>query len=232
MNIALILAGGSGSRFGSEIPKQYLELNGKPVLSHTLLAFCLHSQIDRVFLVCAREHEGLATAAVKAAGLPNSSVSIVYGGKTRAQSAYLGLCALEQAFSPNDLVLIHDAARPLVSGEIISNNIDCALKFGACTTAVLLRDSIIEKADSTLRLCGKALNRERLFAVQTPQSFTLSLILSGHRSCPDKLLVTDDAGILTAQGIPVHIVTGSRRNIKITDAEDLSFAKALLLIDK
>lgn len=224
-HIALILAGGSGSRMGGALPKQLLPLNGKAALLYTLEAFDQHPEIDGLCLVVPKawraEHEQLLeTAALRHTPL------LINGGDTRQESSFLGLLALEKHYSPTDAVLIHDAARPLVSARLISDCIRATAEHPGCTAALPLQDSILESSDGKT-ICAFP-DRSRFYLVQTPQAFRLESILAGHRALPKNAAVTDDASVLRQAGLPVALVLGEKNNLKLTSPEDMRFAEFLL----
>ncbi len=225
MNIALILAGGSGSRMGAETPKQFLPLEGRQILLRVLDVFQAHPEIGQICVVSGEEWSGRLKYLMEQEGY-GKVCGVVDGGQTRRESSFRGLSFLMERFSPDDIVLIHDAARPLVSGELISESIRCARRFHACTAAIPLQDTVLESSDG--RNTGHIPDRKRLYAVQTPQAFRLGTIFEGHRRFPAGREVTDDAGILAAQGINVKLVPGEKRNLKITSPEDMLIAAALL----
>ena len=135
MNIALILAGGSGSRMGAETPKQFLPLEGRQILLRVLDVFQAHPEIGQICVVSGEEWSGRLKYLMEQEGY-GKVCGVVDGGQTRRESSFRGLSFLMERFSPDDIVLIHDAARPLVSGELISESIRCARRFHACTAAI------------------------------------------------------------------------------------------------
>lgn len=219
MNIALILAGGKGERMQSDIPKQLIQICGKPVICHTIDAFECHPLIDAVYVVA----EGETAKAVEAANYRKLQ-GCVKGGSTRKLSAQAGVRAIMEQHDEMDVVLIHDAARPLVSDRIITDNIEAAHRYGACTTALPLTDTLLKSTDGIEILSVE--DRAVHYLAQTPQSFRLELIQDGYANSPDS--ATDDTSILLMRGILVHIVTGEKSNIKLTTADDLVLAEAYL----
>lgn len=222
MNIAIILAGGIGSRMGADLPKQFIEIKGKPIIVHTIEKFQNHDEIDEIIIVSVdvdtvKEYtEKYGLTKVKC---------IVTGGKTRYYSSKIGCeTAKKLGASDNDIVLIHDAARPFVDERIISENIKTANEFGACETAMPVCDTMI-RAEGGFMDCIVA--RDNLYRVQTPQSFKLGVILRAHDYCEaqddaTKAKITDDAMPVTLAGGRVKIVNGTNENIKITTKEDLA----------
>lgn len=225
MNIALILAGGSGTRLGGSLPKQYQELAGKPALVRTISAFQQQDEIDEVYLVCAKNWVAPVKMLVQKYALEKVT-QVLTGGADRRESSFLGLSALIKQHSPEDIVLIHDGARPLVSSRIITDCIDAAQKWPASTTAIPVQDTILDSEEG--EWVSSIPERSRLYAVQTPQTFRLGVIYQGHLALPPDSPVTDDAGILAAQGISVHLVEGDKRNLKLTTQEDLEIARIFL----
>jgi 2-C-methyl-D-erythritol 4-phosphate cytidylyltransferase/2-C-methyl-D-erythritol 2,4-cyclodiphosphate synthase len=211
---ALIVAAGSGSRHGGELPKQYQRLGGKPLLRHTVDAFRGHPDITQVRVVIGGGHQSLYDGAVGDMGLPPP----VTGGATRQNSVRLGLEALMA--DPPRLVLIHDAARPLVDRATIDRVI-AALASGKAAVAAT------PVVDSLRRNAGGPVDRDGLWQVQTPQGFDYAAILHAHRAALDDL-ATDDATLAENSGIPITLVEGAMSNLKITRAGDMTNAEAFL----
>jgi 2-C-methyl-D-erythritol 4-phosphate cytidylyltransferase/2-C-methyl-D-erythritol 2,4-cyclodiphosphate synthase len=223
---ALIVAAGAGERFGGSVPKQYLPLLGKTVLAWSVEAF-RGIATDIVIVVNPKyPHpsllpEGEGTCAIPPLPLGESrgegTIKTVAGGDTRQQSVQNGLNALRS--SKPDIVLIHDAARPLISQQLIIDLIEAAEKSGAAIPALPVTD--------TVKRNGKTESRDGLYTVQTPQTFRFDLIDSLHQKYKDKSL-TDDAALCETEGHVVTYVTGQPDNIKITHAADLTRAEQYL----
>ena len=225
MNLALIVAGGSGSRMGGQLPKQYLPLMGQPVVCHTVAAFDSHPGIDAVCVVCHPDY--LSRVRQMLSCYPKAKY-FAPAGDTRRDSVYSGLRALEHILAPKDIVLIHDAARPFVTPSIIEDNIRFAAENGACITALAAQDTIVESRGT---LVETVLDRSTLYQVQTPQSFRYGIILKANRAydamdCPPA--VTDDGTLVRLLGLPVSLVPGAKNNFKLTTPEDLLWAEYLL----
>lgn len=193
---------------------------------YSLLAFQNHSQIDAIYVVGSKSFlSQLSVLKEPAYGLTKLK-EIVVGGETRKQSSYRGLVEIEKTASKTDIVLIHDAARPLVTEKIITENIKAAQNYGACATVVPVTDTIMLAKDT--KTISQIPPRSMLYAAQTPQSFQLGIILSAHRSFVDFEEVTDDAGLLVHERTPVVLVEGDRKNIKLTTPEDLELIKSYM----
>lgn len=215
---ALIVAAGRGSRFGGELPKQYARLAGRPVLRRAVEALRGHAAVDGVRVVIDPAHRGLYEEAVAGLELPPA----VAGGATRQDSVRLGLEALAAA-PPHD-VLIHDAARPLVSPALIDRVVAALGPHEAVLPALPVVDTLKRVAGDVVT--GEQ-PREGLARAQTPQGFRYAPILAAHRAMAGAAL-TDDTALASAVGIPVHTVLGEERNLKITTAADLAEAEARL----
>jgi len=219
---AVIVAGGRGYRAGGEVPKQYREIAGEPVIRPTLLAFLRHSQVDAVQPVIHPDDESAFAAAT--AGLKNL-LAPVPGGATRQASVRAGLEAL-QATAP-DFVLIHDAARPFLSAELISRAIAAAEQYGAAVPAIAITDTVkkIDEQD----MVSETLDRSRLRTVQTPQAFGFGLIVDLHRraAAAGREDFTDDAALAEWAGQRVSVFAGEATNVKLTTQDDFARAEAL-----
>lgn len=215
---AIIVAGGKGTRIKSSLPKQFIELCGKPVLFHTLEAFHRYSPGVHIVLVLPADdfetwHQLVSTHSFS---IP---LTLQTGGETRFQSVKRGL---EKVDGPG-LVAIHDGVRPLVSEDIIGASFRLAAVHGTAVAAVRLKESIRMTDQDTTR----AMDRSKFRLIQTPQTFDIDLIKRAYTQREDPAL-TDDASVAERAGHPISLFEGSYENIKITTAEDLVVAEALL----
>jgi 2-C-methyl-D-erythritol 4-phosphate cytidylyltransferase / 2-C-methyl-D-erythritol 2,4-cyclodiphosphate synthase len=223
-NVVILVAAGRGLRAGGELPKQYRQLGGTSVIARSLAAFADHPEIDAIVPVIHPDDRELFAAAVGqtlAKCLP-----AVFGGESRQDSVLAGLEAL--AASQPSRVLIHDAARPLVSRDIIDGALAALDQNAACLVALPVADTIKEAADD--RHVIRTLDRHRLWRAQTPQGFHYETILAAHRAAREEASTrfTDDASIAEWRGLEVALVMGSERNLKLTRAEDFDMAERLL----
>ena len=215
---ALIVAGGKGTRIKSATPKQFIELNGKPVLFHTLEAFHRYSPALPIVLVLPEDDIATWKGLVKKYGF-SPPVTIQSGGDTRFQSVKRGL----EKISGSGLVAIHDGVRPLVSEDIIGASFRLAAVHKTAVAAVRLKESIRMTDQDTTR----AVDRSKFRLIQTPQTFDLDLIRKAYEMKEDPSL-TDDASVAERAGHLISLFEGSYENIKITTEEDLVVAGALL----
>lgn len=219
---AIVLAGGRGKRMGSVQSKQYIDLNGRPILYYTLNRFINNNNIDKVILVIPEDE--LKYCQREVLDKYNLTVdSIALGGKERQDSVYNGLKKAEGS----DIVLIHDGARPFVSEKIIYDGIRYAEIYGAAAPGVMPKDTI--KVKNTEGFSVETPERSRLVAVQTPQIFNYHMILKCHEKVKEnKLEVTDDTMVAELFGNDVYLYEGEYTNIKITTPEDLILAQYLV----
>jgi len=225
---ALIPAAGAGRRMAANVNKQYLELAGRPVLAHTLAVFEHHPAIDRIVIVAPAEELAFCRNDIVAPGGFSKVTSIVAGGAERQDSVRNGLRAC--ACADDDLVLIHDGARPLLDADIIDAAIAAAREHGACLAAVPVKDTV--KRVESNRVIDTP-ERGALWLAQTPQAFRYGLIAAAHeRALVDGYAATDDAQLAEHYGHPVLVVPGSYRNLKITTPDDLPVAATLLAMAK
>ena len=233
MNYALIIAGGSGNRMGQDIPKQFMHVDGIPVIIHTLKCFQQHPDIDSIAVVCLFGWETVLRAYANQF-LIDKLKWIFPGGKTGMESIHNGIYGLKEAgCNDDDLVLIHDSVRPLLSQEIISNNIATCKAYGYAITGIQCREAILESEDGFVS--STSIPRDKLIRTQTPQTFRLSNIIKVHERASElgiKDSVASCTLIAEVGGIDMHIVPGSEKNIKITTVEDLEILKSLMHTNK
>lgn len=216
--IALVVGAGRGHRFGSEVPKQYSSVGGYPVIWRTLNAFTGHPQITAVRAVIHPDDRDLYDAALACGDLPDL-LEPVFGGPSRQQSVCLGLESLT-AMAP-ELVLIHDAARPFVSSDIIDRVIDALGNSKGAIAALPVHDTLKSSDDGFVKT---TLDRAGLWRAQTPQGFHFVDIFEAHKNCePDSM--TDDAAVAENAGLAVELVLGNAENVKITTMDDLKLAE-------
>lgn len=233
MNIALILAAGSGTRMGNtNKPKQFLSIYNKPLIVHTIEAFEMHDDIDMILIVTNDTYIDDVKIWCKQYDLTKVQY-IVAGGSSRQESVYNGLKKLEKiGISDEDIILIHDAARPLISQTIITDNIEACKKYQAVDTVIPSSDTIIRSVDKET-IC-EIQKRSEQYQGQTPQSFTFKVINDAHEYAKsiNNTETTDDCRLVLNMGKEVHLVNGSKLNFKITTFDDLMMLKALLKIGK
>lgn len=217
---AIIVAGGSGKRFGGELPKQFLPLDGKAVLMRTIGQF---DQADTsIVVVLPAEHQQMWIDMCKESNFPITH-TIATGGKTRFESVKNGIAAIE-SLAEGDLVAVHDGVRPLASVELINRCFDTAQATGSAIPVVNPSDSIRQVHDDGT---SRQLLRSSLRAVQTPQTFRAEL-LKGAYDVEESPLFTDDASVVEHAGYQVTLVEGEVTNIKITTPIDMIVASELI----
>lgn len=229
MNIAIIFAGGSGVRMGAGVPKQFLEINGKPIIIHTLQLFQYHEEIDKIYLSVLKDYISYMKELVEEYHL-SKVVKIISGGETAQDTIYNTLKAAEEENPGDSVVLLHDGVRPFVSYEVISKNIEGVHKNGNAITCTPCYETIMISKD------GKSVDsvpfRKETYAAQAPQSFYLKDIIAAHDAIRNTEAryenMVDACTIIRSQGIEAHMVEGNRGNIKVTTPEDVYMFRALL----
>jgi 2-C-methyl-D-erythritol 4-phosphate cytidylyltransferase len=219
----IIAAAGMSNRMGSKINKQFIVIDNKPILAHTIEKFENCRQIDEIIVVT-KEHEVeyCRKEIVRKYGFRKVS-NIVKGGKERQDSVYNGIMALNEK---TDIILTHDGARPFVRQESILKGIKGALELGACVIGVPLKDTI--KVVDDKDVVHHTPNRSMLWAAQTPQCFQARLLKEGYEyAINEGILGTDDSSLVEKKGYPVTMLLGSYDNIKITTPEDLIVAELI-----
>jgi 2-C-methyl-D-erythritol 4-phosphate cytidylyltransferase len=222
VNVAVIIpAGGSGKRLGGVLPKQFLRLGDTPILVASVRAFERLPDVREVVVVVPAAYVPRAARLLARARCRKVSC-VVAGGRERQDSVRLGL---EHLSAVPEILLVHDAVRPLVTGKVIRRVIAAAKKYGAAVVGVPVKDTT--KLEGKKGFYTQTLPRHLLWAVQTPQGFLFSLFRHAHvRAAAAGVLGTDDAALVERLGLPVRIVEGDQRNIKITTREDLALARA------
>jgi 2-C-methyl-D-erythritol 4-phosphate cytidylyltransferase len=224
MNVAIIVAGGKGTRFGGHRPKQFLEINGTSIIVHTLRQFEQAQEIDAVAVVVPADEVNAFRSAVEESNLKKIS-QVVAGGETRAQSVKCGLALIETA----DVVAVHDAVRPLVTPEEIDQVVIAAHNSGAAILVAPVSDTIKELDHHRV---VRTVPRAQLRRALTPQCFRFDILKRAYADLEEieslRIDVTDDSFLVERLGVPIAAVEGNARNIKITTAEDLAVAEAIL----
>lgn len=220
----LIPAAGQGKRMESSIRKPYLMLVDKPILSYTIERFEQNSVIDEILVIIDASDFEVCKRNVLTPYRYKKVCELVSGGRTRQESVFNGIRTLSDDV---DFVIVHDGVRPFINDDIIYRCLNAASKYGASVSAVPVKETIkIANADNFI---DRTPDRDHLWRVQTPQAFRKSLLVEAHRKAiQDKICVTDDAALVEKLGLPVKLVMGSYKNIKITTTEDLQIAKTLL----
>ncbi len=231
MNIALIIAGGSGQRMHREIPKQFLNVRGKPVIVYTLEAFQQHPNIDRIVVVCIEGWETILEAYCRQYKITKLE-GIVKGGENGQASIRNGVMYIASRHADDDLILVHDAIRPMVSHDIISDCIRVAKQYGNAVTVIPCMEAILRTKDGNVS--DAQVLRSELMRTQTPQAATVKCLAEAHREAMARGITASIATctLLIELGQTVHFSFGSEKNIKITTGDDLDIFKALLAVEE
>lgn len=216
---AVIVAGGSGTRMQTEIPKQFLLLNGKPVIMHTISAFFASPQKPELIIVLNEQHFGLWRDLCREHHFTIEH-QLVTGGSTRFYSVKEALHLIEE----NSIIAVHDAVRPLISTQIIDDAYQLALEKGNAVVAVPSKDSVrLQNPNGT----SKSLNRTEVFFVQTPQTFQSKIVKKAYEQAYNEHF-TDDASVVESSGVKINLLSGDPNNFKITFPTDLRLAEIIL----
>ncbi|MBU8934433.1 MAG: 2-C-methyl-D-erythritol 4-phosphate cytidylyltransferase [candidate division Zixibacteria bacterium] len=225
---AIIVAAGSSVRFGGDVPKQFRQVCGRPLLSWTISRFQASQRVSQIIVVVAEEHLLFAAEKVVDPFRFDKVTNIVKGGDTRQESVARGLAALPIS---TEYVAIHDGARPLTSTGDIDRVIDTAVKERAAILAVPVADTVKRAADGYVIA---TLDRSRLYGAQTPQVFQYDLIIESHQAMETgdcEFSPTDDSELIEARGFKVKLVEPEDINLKVTTRDDLAIVEAILLRD-
>ena len=214
--LAVIVAGGSGMRMGNELPKQFLLLDGKPILLYSIDAFLSAFQDIKIILVLPKQYIEYTRELLNNFGYP-AHIQLIEGGATRFHSVKNGISFANQ----DDVIFVHDAVRCLVSTQLIERCYEKALTAGSAIPVIPIRDSMRRIAvDGS----SEVVSRDQLYSVQTPQTFQASILIPAFQ-VDYKETFTDEATVVEHAGIQVHTVEGEEQNIKITYPDDLLYAK-------
>lgn len=222
---AIIVAGGLGQRMGSAVPKQFLHLGSKPVIAWSIETCIATQLIDTIIIAIHPDYKDQLNEIISQY-FHGNKIIITNGGQTRQESCYNGLHAYD--FANDDIVLIHDAARPFTTVNMMKQCIEAATQHGACGIYVPVKETIVQVHDF---IVADVLPRQTLYAAQTPQSFRYSIILDAHQKARKNNInnATDDVSLVINAGYTVKAIIGDfYQNIKITTHEDIELAKLLI----
>ena len=226
MNIALLTAGGTATRMGQNIPKQFLHIHDKPILIYTLEAFQMHPSIDAIIVAGLENWIDVIWAYANQFNITKLKW-VVKGGSTGQQSIYNALCELEKQCSPDDIVLVHDGNRPMVSNEIITDSLLVCKQHGSAVAGIPCTEVVYRKNEN-----AEPLNvpREELIRTQTPHAYPLSKLLWAHHEAGQRGLTNTAAScdLMHHLGEKIFFSKGEEKNIKITTLEDMEIFKSLL----
>lgn len=221
-NYAIILASGSGNRYGSDIPKQFTEISGKTILERSIEVFEEANVVNEIIVVITPEYRDLAENILSKNNYKKIR-HLLNGGSTRKDSSFIGINSIKE---DDANVLIHDCARPFLTHKIITDCIEALKKYDAIGVAIPLTDTIIEVDNN---LITKIPERSKLMQIQTPQGFKLSLIKKAHELSKNDQSFTDDCGLIIKHNLAdVFVIQGDIENIKITYPNDILIANEIL----
>ena len=228
MNIALIIAGGTGNRMHQDIPKQFLTVNEKPVIIYTMEVFQNHPEIDEIIVVCLKGWENILNAYAKQFNI-TKLYKIVTGGATGQESIYNGISALTEEHKMEDLILIHDGNRPLLPSKMISDCIVTARKYGCAVAAIPCQEAMVLTNDGIVSTGN--IDRDLLKRTQTPHGFSLGKMCELHAKAKEKGITNTTATctLMMEFGESVYFYEGTEKNLKLTTLDDIDIFKALLM---
>ena len=227
MNVALLTAAGSGTRMHQDIPKQFIHVDNKPVIIYTLEAFQRHPSIDAIIVVTLDSWSSVLWAYAKQSNITKLKW-VVPGGDSGQESIRNGLKKLREELVDEDVVMIHDGNRPLISSEIISDSLATFAKYGSAVAVIPCTEVVFESEDGYSSCVST--EREKLFRTQTPHTYTLGNLLNAHKKAMELGIKNTAASCMLMKelGEMTYFSKGSEENIKITTLEDLRIFKALL----
>lgn len=227
MNIALIIAGGVGQRTNQDIPKQFININDKPVIIYTLEAFQNHKEIDSIEVVCLEGWHDILSAYAKQFNITKLH-KIISGGENGQASIRKGVYSISESFSSDDIILVHDAIRPMISEEIISDCIKVCKEYGSAITSIPCAEAMLYTTDKLQS--DKIISRDELIRTQTPQAFSVGKLKAAHEEALKRGITNSVASctLMIELGEKVYFSKGSEKNIKLTTADDFEIFRALL----
>lgn len=232
MVVALLTAAGSGSRMGQDIPKQFMHVDNRPIIIHTMEAFQSHPSIDAILVVTLPQWAEVLKAYAKQFNITKLRW-VVPGGATGQESIHNGLMALKEELSQEDIVMVHDGNRCMVSGDIISNNLAVFRTKGSAVAAIPCVEAVFRSEDYG-ESSVVSVPREQLYRTQTPHTYTLGKLLWAHEQAEQRGIVNTAASCTLMQqlGEVVYFSKGSETNLKITTVDDIRIFEALLHTQK
>lgn len=227
MNIALLTAAGKGTRMHTEIPKQFLHINNKPVILYTMEAFQKHPQIDAILVVTLDAWKDMIWAYAKQYNIDKLRW-VISGGDTGQESILAGITILVQECDKDDVVMVHDGNRPLVSDEIISDSLATYKRYGGAVAAIPCIEAIYKSTNG--EQSEVTLDRKELFRTQTPHTYSLRKLLWAHENAKKKGIenTTATCVLMSLLGETIYFSKGSEKNLKLTTQEDIEIFEALL----
>ncbi len=229
MVVAAVLAGGSGTRMGTAIPKQFLELQGRPVIIRSINAFLGNCRTDCVIVSVSADYKEYTEKLIERYISSEKPIYVIEGGKTRGDTLFGVLEFMkEHSFLNDSIILTHDAVRPFITDRIINENIDAAISYGACNTCVAAVDTVLLSSDGMY--IDTVPDRNTVFHAQTPQSFDAKKLYDLIKSTPEEkfLAMTDGCSVFSYHAQPVFLVKGENYNIKITYPDDIKRAENII----
>ncbi len=230
-NVALIIAGGMGERMHQDMPKQFLSVNDKPIIVYTMECFQNHPDIDAIYVSCLKGWECILKAYAKQFDITKLE-EVIEGGINGQASIRNGVYAIAEKYGVDDLILIHDAIRPMLSADVISDNIAKCKNFGNAITVIPCMEAMLKSEDELES--RESILRNSLFRAQTPQTISVGNAVRIHREALKQGIVNSVATctLLLELGEKVFFAKGSELNIKITTTDDITIFKALLSMQK
>ena len=224
MNVAIILAAGNGTRLSNNIKKQFIKIHDKQLFLFSFDSFC-SSNIDKILIVSSKEDINYVRSLVSS---NEKFLDVIAGGETRQQSVKNALDYLKGILADDDVILIHDAARPLIKFPLINEVINKTIEYDCCSLILPIKDTIISLSNNNYE---STLERDKLASVQTPQGFKFKIIYEAHLKAIHSS-ATDDAQLVKKLGFNIHLIKGDEQNFKITTNEDLNYFEYILGCDE